>query len=77
MGYWLSMWEELILRVMVREALASVVASEQRCDGRQMSLWRIDCSSIGSYEGMWLLHSRNSKIYGWNKCLRKRMEDKI
>lgn len=67
MAYRVSVWEELMLSVMVREVLASVMASEQRCDGREMSFWRIDCSSKGSYEGTWLLHSRNYKIYVWNK----------
>ena len=67
MAYRVSVWEELMLSVTVREVLASVVASEQRCDRREMSLWRIDCSSKGSYEGTWLLRSRNYKIYGWNK----------
>lgn len=67
MAYQVSVWEELILSVVVREVPASVVAPEQRCDGRQMSLWKIDCSSKGSYEGTWLLHSRNYEIYGWNK----------
>lgn len=38
-------WEELVvLNVAVKEGLASKLASEQRPDGRKMSVWRIDCS---------------------------------
>lgn len=37
-----SVWEDLVILTMAKEGLASLVAFEQRPDGRQASIWRID-----------------------------------